>query len=299
MKEGNGLRIKKFILLGFPGSCELCISLFMVFLLMYLLTIIGNVSIIILVKNFQKLHTSMYFFLCNLTFLEIWYTSACITKMLSILVAQNQAISSIGCLTQMYIVFSPGCTEYFLLAAIPLHYNIITSKTLSLQMAFGCWTCGFLIIVFPAFFMSQLSFCDSNVINHFFCDIDPWIELSCTSTYTVEIVCLIIFATLIIGSCMISLISYIYIIATILRIASVQGRQRAFSSCSSHLTVVIIWYGAAIFLHVIPFKQQSQELMKIVTLLNTIVTPLLNPFIYTLRNIEVQEHAFTRYRKRD
>ncbi|XP_070584485.1 olfactory receptor 6F1-like [Erythrolamprus reginae] len=299
MREGNGSRVKEFILLGFPGSCGLRISLFMAFFLMYLLIIIGNVSIIILVKNFQRLHTPMYFFLCNLSFLEIWYTSACIPKMLSILVAQTQTISFVECLTQMYIIFSLGCTEYFLLAAMaydrylaicyPLHYNIIMSKTLSVQMAFGCWTCGFLIILFPAFFISQLSFCDSNVINHFFCDIDPWIVLSCTSTYTVEIVCLILSATVIMGSCMITLISYIYIIATILRIASVQGRQRAFSTCSSHLTVVIIWYGATIFLHVIPSKQQSQELMKIVTLLNTIVTPLLNPFIYTLRNTEVQE----------
>lgn len=299
MRERNGSRVKEFILLGFPGSCELRIFLFIAFFFMYLLTIIGNVSIIVLVKNFQRLRTPMYFFLCNLSFLEIWYTSACIPKMLSILVAQTQTISFLGCLTQMYIVFSLGCTEYFLLAAMaydrylaicyPLHYNIIMSKTLSVQMAFGCWTCGFLIILFPAFFISQLSFCDSNVINHFFCDIDPWIVLSCTSTYTVEIVCLIFFATVIMGSCLITLISYIYIIATILRIASVQGRQRAFSTCSSHLTVVIIWYGATIFLHVIPSKQQSQELTKIVTLLNTIVTPLLNPFIYTLRNSEVQE----------
>ncbi|KAM6448905.1 olfactory receptor 6F1-like [Liasis olivaceus] len=306
MREGNGSRVKEFILLGFPGSRELQISLFVVFFFMYLLTLIGNVAIIVLVKNFQRLHTPMYFFLCNLSFLEIWYTTACIPKTLSVLVAHNQTISFLGCITQMYIVFSLGCTEYFLLAVMaydrylaichPLHYNIIMSKTLSVQMAFSCWICGFLIISFPAFLITQLSFCDSNVINHFFCDIEPWIVLSCTSTYTVEIVWFIIAAIVIVGSCMITLISYIYIIATILRIASVQGRQRAFSTCSSHLTVVIIWYGATIFLHVIPSKQQSQELSKIVTVLNTIVTPLLNPFIYTLRNTEVQEALRTVFR---
>ncbi|XP_063158302.1 olfactory receptor 6F1-like [Candoia aspera] len=179
---------------------------------------------------------------------------------------------------------------HYLAICHPLHYNIIMSKTLSAQMAFGSWVCGFLIISFPAFLIIQLFFCDSRVINHFFCDIEPWIVLPCTSTYTVEIVWFIA----IMGSYMITLISNIYIIATILRIASVQGCKRAFSTCSSHLTVVIIWYDATVFLHVIPSKKQAQELNKIITVLN--VSPLLNPFIYTFRNTEVQEAFRTVFR---
>ncbi|XP_062992664.1 olfactory receptor 287-like [Elgaria multicarinata webbii] len=301
LKQGrNGSSVNEFILVGFPGSRELRISLFMLFCFMYILTVTGNVAIIALVRAKRQLHTPMYFFLCNLSFLEIWYTTACIPKTLAILVSEkNQKISFIGCITQMYIVFSLGCTEYFLLADMaydrylaichPLHYNSIMTKTTSVQMAFGSWVCGFLAISLPAFLITQLSFCGSNVINHFFCDIVPWIVLSCTDTYTLETVWFIIAAVVIMGSCAITLISYIYIITTILRIASAQGRQRAFSTCSSHLTVVIIWYGSTIFLHVTPSKQQSLELTKIVTILNTIVTPLLNPFIYTLRNTEVQE----------
>lgn len=179
--------------------------------------------------------------------------------------------------------------DRYLAICQPLHYKLIMSKTLSLQMAFGSWICGFLVISLPAFLITRLSFCDSSVISHFFCDIEPWIVLSCTNTYTVELVWFLIAFIVILGSCVTTLISYIYIITTILKISSAQGRQRAFSTCSSHLTVVLIWYGSTIFLHVVPFKQNSLELSKIVTLLNTVVTPLLNPFIYTLRNNEVKE----------
>nr|XP_056722734.1 olfactory receptor 6F1-like [Euleptes europaea] len=299
MNDSHGFSVKEFILLGFPGSLELKIFLFMFFFFMYILTISGNIAIISLVKSTQRLHTPMHFFLCNLSFLEIWYTTALVPKTLAILVSRDQTITFIGCITQMYFVFSLGCTEYFLLAVMaydrylaichPLHYNTIMCKTLSLQMAFGSWICGFLVISLPAFLITRLSFCDSNVINHFFCDIEPWIVLSCTDTYIIDIVWFLIACIVILGSCVTTLISYVYIITTILKISSAQGRQRAFSTCSSHLTVVLIWYGSTIFLHVIPFKQNSLELSKIVTVLNTIVTPLLNPFIYTLRNSEVKE----------
>ncbi|XP_053120496.1 olfactory receptor 6F1-like [Hemicordylus capensis] len=299
MQETNISSVQEFILLGFPGSHNLQISLFMLFFFMYILTITGNMAIIALVKSRRQLHTPMYFFLCNLSFLEIWYTTACIPKTLAIIMSRHKTISFIGCVTQMYIVFSLGFTEYFLLTAMaydrylaichPLHYNTIMSKTVCVQLALGSWICGFLGIALPAYLITQLSFCDSNAINHFFCDIVPWIVLSCTDTYTVEIVWFIMAGIVMTGSCLITLISYIYIITTILKMASAQGRQRAFSTCSSHLMVVIIWYGSTIFLHVTPAKHQSLELTKRVTILNTMVTPLLNPFIYTLRNREVKE----------
>ncbi|XP_019345363.1 olfactory receptor 6F1-like [Alligator mississippiensis] len=298
-EKSNETTVMEFVLLGFPGSHSLQVFMFMLFLLMYILTVIGNVAIITLVMTNHRLHTPMYFFLCNLSFLEIWYTTASVPKTLAIFLGKSRTLSFPSCLLQMYFMFSFGCTEYFLLAVMaydrylaicyPLHYSSIMNNTLSTQMAITCWVCGFLVISIPAFLISRLSFCSPNVINHFVCNIDSWIVLSCTDTHTVETAAFIISVIVILGSCVITLLSYIYIISTTLRIPSAKGQQKAFSTCSSHLAVVIIWYGSTIFLFVKPSAQSSLELTKIVNILNTIVTPLLNPFIYTLRNREVKE----------
>ncbi|NWS78149.1 OR6F1 protein, partial [Crotophaga sulcirostris] len=288
-----------FILLGFPGHQYLKMSLFTLFFIMYMLAILGNFSIMVLVRSHPRLHTPMYFFLCNLSFLEIWYTTACVPKALAVLLGGDPTISFDNCLLQMYVVFSLGCTEYFLLAAMaydrclaicfPLHYNSIMNRTLLTQLAFGSWLCGFLSITIPTYLISTLSFCGHNVINHFFCDIAPWIVLSCTDTSLVELVAFIISFIVILGSCTITLVSYICIISTILRIPSAIDQKRVFSTCSSHLTVVLIWYGSTIFLHVKPSIKDSLDLSKAVHVLNTIVTPFLNPFIYSLRNKEVKK----------
>ncbi|XP_062451388.1 LOW QUALITY PROTEIN: olfactory receptor 6F1-like [Rhea pennata] len=266
---------------------------------MYILAIMGNFSIMVLVRYHPRLHTPMYFCLCNLSFLEIWYTTSCVPKALAVLLGRNPTISFANCLLQMYSVFSLGCTEYFLLAVMaydrclaicfPLHYNSIMNSTFLTKLTFGSWLCGFLSIAIPTYMISRLSFCGSNIINHFFCDIASWIVLSCTDTNGVELVAFIISFIVILGSCTITLVSYIYIICAILRIPSTTGQQRAFSTCSSHLTVVIIWYGSTIFLHVRPSIKDSLDMTKTVHVLNTIVTPFLNPFIYTLRNKEVKK----------
>ncbi|XP_014381801.1 olfactory receptor 6F1-like [Alligator sinensis] len=302
MGKQNETTVMEFILLGFPGSLYLKVSIFILFLLMYILTVIGNVAIVALVMTNHHLHTPMYFFLCNLSFLEIWYTTTSIPKTLAIFLGKSRTISFHSCLVQMYFIFSFGCTEYFLLAVMaydrylaicyPLHYSSIMSNTVSIQLAIACWVCGFLVISIPASLISRLSFCGPNVINHFLCNIDSWIILSCTDTHTVETTAFIISVIVILGSCIITLLSYIYIISTILRIPSAKGQQKAFSTCSSHLAVVIIWYGSTIFLFVKPSARSSLELTKIVTILNTIVTPLLNPFIYALRNREVKETLY-------
>ncbi|NXW11816.1 OR6F1 protein, partial [Fregetta grallaria] len=266
---------------------------------MYILALLGNFSIMVLVRSNPQLHTPMYFFLSNFSFLEIWYTTACVPKALVVVLGKDRTISFDNCLLQMYFVFSLGCTEYFLLAAMaydrclaicfPLHYNSIMNRTLLTQLIFGSWLCGFLSITIPAYMISTLSFCGPNVIDHFFCDIAAWIVLSCTDTSLVELASFIIAVIVILGSCTITLVSYIYIISTILRIPSAVDQQRAFSTCSSHLTVVIIWYGSTIFLHVRPSLKDTLDLTKAVHVLNTIVTPLLNPFIYSLRNKEVKK----------
>ncbi|XP_036039632.1 olfactory receptor 287 [Onychomys torridus] len=288
-----------FILLGFPGPRSLRIGLFLLFLVMYLLTVAGNLAIISLVGAHRGLQTPMYFFLCNLSFLEIWFTTACVPKTLATFVPLGGAVSLAGCATQMYFVFSLGCTEYFLLAVmaydrylaicLPLRYGGIMTPGLATRLALGSWLCGFSAITVPAVLIARLSFCGSRVINHFFCDIAPWIVLSCTDTQVVELVSFGIAFCVILGSCGITLVSYAYIITTIIKIPSAQGRHRAFSTCSSHLTVVLIWYGSTIFLHVRTSVESSLDLTKAITVLNTIVTPVLNPFIYTLRNKDVKE----------
>ncbi|XP_077169501.1 olfactory receptor 6F1-like [Paroedura picta] len=295
----NETRVMEFILLGFPGSPYLHVFIFTLFLIMYLLTVLGNMSIIILVITQQRLHSPMYFFLCNLSFLEMWYTTVIIPKTLGIIMGTSRDISLAACNLQMYLSYSCGCTEYFLLAVMaydrylaicfPLHYSTIMDMSLSGKLAVASWLCGFLLICIPAFLISRLSFCGSNVINHFLCNIDSWIILSCTDTFEIELAAFIISVVVILGSCLITLLSYIYIISTILKISSAKGQQKAFSTCSSHLAVVVIWYGSTIFLFVKPSKRTSLEMTKVVNILNTIVTPLLNPFIYTLRNKEVKE----------
>ncbi|XP_074141366.1 olfactory receptor 287-like [Sminthopsis crassicaudata] len=299
MEKKNLSNLEEFILLGFPGTQGLQITLFLLFFIMYVLTIMGNMAIITLVCTNQRLQTPMYFFLCNLSFLEIWFTTACVPKTLANFASQSKAISFIGCAIQMYFVFSLGCTEYFLLSAMaydrylaicyPLRYSSIMTSTVSAWLALGSWMCGFSVIIVPTVLITRLSFCASNVINHFFCDIAPWIVLSCTDTRLVELVSFGIAFCVILGSCVTTLISYIYIISTIVRIPSAQGRYKAFSTCSSHLTVVLIWYGSTIFLHVRTSVESSLDLTKAITVLNTIVTPVLNPFIYTLRNKDVKD----------
>nr|XP_051697447.1 olfactory receptor 6F1-like [Oryctolagus cuniculus] len=176
-----------------------------------------------------------------------------------------------------------------------VHYVAIMSSLLSLRLALGCWACGFLPIVAPTALVSSLSFCGPHAINHF-CDIAPWIALACTSTQAVEIVAFVIACVVILSSCLITLVSYVYIISTILRIPSASGWSKAFSTCSSHLTVVLLWYGSTIFLHVRTSIKNALDLSKAIHILNTVVTPVLNPFIYMLRNKEVRESLLRKWK---
>ncbi|XP_060112359.1 olfactory receptor 6F1-like [Heteronotia binoei] len=296
----NETRVQEFILLTFPGSLYLKTSIFTLFLLMYILAISGNLAIIILVLTNGRLHTVIYYLLCNLSFLEIWYTTTTIPKTLPILLGRSQSISFTGCLLQMYFSYSFGCIEYFLLALMaydqylaichPLCYNTIMDISLSGKLAASSWLCGFLILSVPAYLIARLSFCGPNVINHFLCSVDSWIVLSCTETHAVEVSIFVIAVIVIFSSFSITLLSYISIISTILRIPSSKSLQKAFSTCSSHFAFVVIWYGSTrIFLFVKPSKSRSLETTKTVNILNIIVTPVLNPFIYALRNKEVRE----------
>uniref|UniRef100_A0A8C7DWG9 Olfactory receptor n=1 Tax=Naja naja TaxID=35670 RepID=A0A8C7DWG9_NAJNA len=289
--------IREFILLGFGNTKNLNIFLFVLFLIIYIVTVSGNILIITLVVAEKRLRTPMYFFLSNLSFLEICYTTTILPKMMASFVTGNRTISLWGCILQMHIFCTLAATECYLLAAMsydrylaicrPLHYVILMNCKTCVLLVSMSWIIGFMLISVLTSLLSQLTFCNQYKIDHFFCDFTPLIQLSCSDTWVIETFVISIFVIL--GPCAVTLFSYIYIISTILRIPSAKGQQKAFSTCSSHLAVVIIWYGSTIFLYVKPSKRTSLEMTKVVNILSTVVTPLLNPFIYTLRNKEVKE----------
>ncbi|NXN88581.1 OR6F1 protein, partial [Bombycilla garrulus] len=294
----NGTRVEEFILLGFPGSWQFRVSFVVLFALMYTLTVIGNASIIVLVWRSSNLHTPMYFFLCNLSFLEIWYTTGVVPKAIGVMLGTSQTISFSVCILQLFFLLSLGSTECFLLSVMaydrylaicyPLRYSSLMSSVISVRLALSSWLGGFLAISLLALLTSRQTFCGPDVINHFLCDIDSCLALSCSDTWPVELATFLVSIIVVVASCVATLVSYMYIIASILRIQSAHGRKKAFSTCSAHLSIVTMWYGSTMFLYVKPSAQNSLDLNKIVNTFNTVVTPLLNPFIYTLRNKEVK-----------
>ncbi|XP_029435775.1 olfactory receptor 5V1-like [Rhinatrema bivittatum] len=298
MEKENITTVTEFIILGFPEFPELTIPLFLLFLLSYLIILMGNLTIIALTCLDPHLHTPMYFFLCNLSFLDISSTSVTLPKLLDILLRKVQIISVSGCLTQVYLFLSLASVEMFLLTVMaydryvaichPLRYAVIMNQRLCVLMAAGTWIFGFLEILVYPFLVYYLSYCGSNEINHFFCDLSALLKLSCTGTSSIERVTYIL-GVCVETPCFISiLISYVYIISTILRIRSAEGRRKAFATCSSHLTVVILFYGTIFGLYVRPTSMQSVEQSKGVALLYNVLIPMVNPMIYSLRNREVK-----------
>ncbi|XP_074838615.1 olfactory receptor 6F1-like [Carettochelys insculpta] len=294
----NQTSVQQFILLGFPGTWYFRMSVAVLFAVTYVLTIIGNVCIIALVRIHPQLHTPMYFFLCNLSFLEIWFTTSFLPKAIGVMLGTSQTISFTSCLIQLYFYLLLGATECFLLATMaydrylaichPLRYSVLMNNTITAQLALASWLGAFLSSSLLVALISRLSFCGANVINHYFCQMDSWIALSCMNTYVIELTTFILSFLVIVFSCAITVVSYVCIIATISRIPSAQAWQKAFSTCSAHLILVTLWFGSSIIIFVKPSAQNSLYLNKTVSIFNTIITPLLNPFIYTLRNKEVK-----------
>ncbi|XP_009674334.1 olfactory receptor 6B1-like [Struthio camelus] len=299
MKQENSTDFQEFILLGFPTIMELQILLFVIFLVAYMLTILENIVIIILIKMNHHLHKPMYFFLSNLSFLEAWYISVTVPKLLLNFLVKGKNISFVGCMTQLYFFSSLICTECILLAVMaydryvaicnPLRYLVIMNHRLCMQLAICSWLTGFLASMLKIFFISQLSFCGSNVINHFFCDISPLLNMSCADMTLTEIVDFILALLILLIPLSVTIISYICIISTILHIPTTQGRKKAFSTCVSHLTVVTVFFSATLFMYARPKRIHPFDLNKLVSVVYSIATPMLNPFIYCLRNQEVKE----------
>ncbi|XP_004601916.1 olfactory receptor 6C75-like [Sorex araneus] len=295
----NYTRVTEFILLGLTDDPQWQVVLFVFLLVTYLLSMAGNLTIITLTLSDPHLQTPMYFFLRNFSLLELSFTSVCTPRFLVTLVTGDRTISYNDCLAQLFFFIQLGVTEFYLLAAMsydryvaickPLHYTTIMSSRVCILLIFCSWLAAFLIIFPGILLLVQLDFCASNIIDHFLCDVSPILQLSCTNTRFLELMTFFSAVVTLMATLTLIILSYSYIIRTILRIPSASQRKKAFSTCSSHMIVVSLSYGSCIFMYIKPSARERVTLSKGIALLNTAVAPLLNPFIYSLRNQQVKQ----------
>nr|ALG94909.1 olfactory receptor 1 [Nannospalax galili]ALG94910.1 olfactory receptor 1 [Nannospalax galili]ALG94915.1 olfactory receptor 1 [Nannospalax galili]ALG94916.1 olfactory receptor 1 [Nannospalax galili]ALG94917.1 olfactory receptor 1 [Nannospalax galili] len=296
---GNLTVIKEFLLLGFGNLHGLQFFLFGIFLGIYVVTLLGNILILTVTSSDQSLQTPMYFFLSNFSFLEIWYTTSIAPKMLNTLLSGPEAITFAGCVAQFYFFGSMAVVECFLLAAMsydrylaicsPLQYPSLMNLHTCVLLAGGSWLGGFLTPVVTVAMTFQLKFCASNEIDHFFCDLAPVLKLVCSDPEVVEKTTFLMASFVTILPFLLTVASYINIVVAVLRIPSAAGKQRAFSTCSSHLIVVTLYYGTLGTVYAIPTATQAAALNKTFSLLYTVVTPMVNPILYSLRNKDVKK----------
>ncbi|XP_039357758.1 olfactory receptor 5A1-like [Mauremys reevesii] len=298
MKIKNQTTVTEFILLGLSSDPQMQIFFFLVFLVIYLITLGGNIVIMLVIRADSHLHIPMYFFLFHLSFVDICYSSVIVPNMLMTFLAEHRTISVIGCIAQMFFMILSGATEAFILSAMaydryaaicdPLHYMETMSTRICVQLVSGAWAIGFFHALLNTVFALKLHFCGPSQISHFSCELPPLLRLSCTDTLTNQVVLLT--SVVIIGSSsfLLTLISYIHIISTILRIRSAEGRHKAFSTCSSHLIVVGLLYLTALLQYTKPRSISSLVLDEVFSIQYSILTPMLNPIIYSLKNKEMK-----------
>ncbi|XP_077314512.1 olfactory receptor 5A2-like [Lithobates pipiens] len=287
-----------FYLVGISGIPEVKIFLFIVFLCMYIITLAGNIFIILVYKLSPNLHKPMYFFLANFSVLEIFYISSTSPKMLSDLLSECKWISFYGCAAQLYCVLFLAGTEFYLLAAMsydrynaicqPLLYTINMNKRTCIQLIAGSWIIGASNALIHTMFTFSVPFCNSHKLNSFFCDVPVLLKLACKDTWLNELIVFIFGGGMTSGSLILTIISYVKIISTILNISSMSRRKKAFSTCTSHLIVVTIFYGSVFFMYLRPKSSYGKDEDKLIAVMYTVIAPLLNPFIYSLRNKEVK-----------
>uniref|UniRef100_A0A2K5Z7F5 Olfactory receptor n=1 Tax=Mandrillus leucophaeus TaxID=9568 RepID=A0A2K5Z7F5_MANLE len=294
---------QEFILLGFTDQPWLEIPLFVMFLFSYILTIFGNLTIILVLHLDFKLHTPMYFFLSNLSLLDLCYTTSTVPQMLVNICNTRKVISYGGCVAQLFIFLALGSTECLLLAIMsfdrfvaicrPLHYSIVMHQRLCLQLAAASWISGFSNSVLQSTWTLKMPLCGHKEVDHFFCEVPALLKLSCVETTANEAELFFISVLFLLIPVTLVLISYAFIVQAVLRIQSAEGRRKAFGTCGSHLIVVSLFYGTAISMYLQPPSPRSKDRGKMVSLFYGIIAPMLNPLIYTLRNKEVKE-AFKR-----
>ncbi|XP_077635083.1 olfactory receptor 8U3-like [Crocuta crocuta] len=298
MAERNSTRVTEFILLGFSVHREIELILFLLISVVYTLTLVGNLGMISLIRLDSRLHTPMYFFLSNLAFVDLCYSSSIAPKFLETLLTKHRSISFYACATQLGFFLNFLISEMLLLAVMaydryvaicnPLLYMVIMSPKVCMQLVTGPYLYSFSVALLHTVVTFQLIYCGPNIINHFYCDDVPLMALACSDTSLKEILIFIFAGFNMISSLTTVLISYLYIVAAILKIQSTEGRCRAFSTCASHLTAVTIFYGTLIFMYLQPKSNHSLDTDKMASVFYTIVIPMLNPMIYSLRNQEVK-----------
>ncbi|CAK6449418.1 unnamed protein product [Pipistrellus nathusii] len=290
-----------FILLGFSDYPELQVPLFLIFLAIYSVTVVGNIGIIVIIKINPTLHTPMYFFLSHLSFVDFCYSSIIAPKTLVNLVIEDRTISFVGCAVQFFFFCTFVVTESFLLAVMaydrfvaicnPLLYTVAMSQKLCALLVVGSYAWGVVCSLILTCSAINLSFEGLNTINHFFCEFSSLLSLSCSDTYVNQLL-LFIFATFNeVSTLLIILMSYVFILVTILKMRSAGGRRKAFSTCASHLTAITIFHGTILFLYCVPNSQNSRHTVKVASVFYTVVIPMLNPLIYSMRNKDIKDTA--------
>ncbi|XP_037702691.1 olfactory receptor 6C1-like [Choloepus didactylus] len=303
----NYTEVTEFILLGLSDDPKLQVVIFVFLFITYMLSITGNLTIITLTLVDSQLQTPMYFFLRNFSLLEVSFTTVSIPKFLGTIVTGDKTISFNDCIAQFFFFILLGVTEFYLLAAMsydryiaickPLHYVTIMNRQICTLLVFSSWLTSSLIVFPGLMLLLKLDFCSSNVIDHFTCDYFPLLQLSCSDTQFLEIMGFSCAVFTLMFTLALIILSYIYIIRTILKIPSTSQRTKAFSTCSSHMIVIFISYGSCIFMYIKPSARERVSLSKGVAVLNTSVAPMLNPFIYSLRNEQVKRAFMDMARK--
>ncbi|XP_066485830.1 olfactory receptor 5V1-like [Tiliqua scincoides] len=294
----NQTRITEFILLGLSNNPQVQIFLFLVFLIIYAGTLLGNSAIILVIRNEASLHTPMFFFLSHLAFVDICYSSVTVPKMLQNLIAKQKTISVSGCLAQIFFFILFIGTEVFILSAMaydryvaichPLRYSAIMKQQLCRQMVGGAWAMGFLDAVVNTLPLLNLRFCRLNTISHYSCEIPSLLSLTCSDTFFNYVV--LFTSSFVFGgtSFLLPLVSYVYIISAILKIQSAKGRSKAFSTCSSHLIVICLFYLSVFFRYVKPSSPSLKDLDRVASIQYSVLTPMLNAIIYSLKSKDMK-----------
>ncbi|XP_077329792.1 olfactory receptor 11L1-like [Lithobates pipiens] len=299
MVEKNVSRITMIHLLGLQTPHSITFLIFFIFLLIYCVTICGNLLIITLVSYSKSLHSPMYFFLTQLSVSDILLATDILPNMLHAVLIKGIVISFSDCISQFYffcvsemsecLLLTVMCYDRYVAICRPLHYTLSMNLQLCWLMIITCWVLSLLVVLIPTLTVSQLHFCGPDIVDHFFCDLDPILQLSCSDTANVLLEVTIMNFVLVVIPFFIIIISYVYIIITIFNIPSIAGKQKVFSTCSSHLTVVCIYYGTLVCVYLVPRRGQSVDITKFLSLLYTVITPLMNPIIYSLRNKELKK----------
>ncbi|XP_024414815.2 olfactory receptor 10A3 [Desmodus rotundus] len=307
MKRQNKSSVVEFILLGFANFPELQEQLFGVFLVVYLVTLIGNAMIIVIISLEQSLHVPMYLFILNLSVVDVSFSAVIMPEMLVVLSTEKKTITISSCFAQMYFLLLFGGTECFLLgtmaydrfAAIchPLSYPMIMNKSVFMKLVMFSWVSGIMVATVQTSWVFSFPFCGPSEINHLFCETPPVLELVCADTFLFEIYAFTGTVLIVMVPFFLILLSYIRILSAILKMPSTTGRQKAFSTCASHLTSVTLFYGTASMTYLQPKSGYSPETKKLMSLAYTLLTPLLNPLIYSLRNSEMKRALMKLWRR--